>query len=538
MKLRISLSTWILLLVGTALAGYAVFALEYYLADQEHRELLLRNTIYIQLEQSVRAAEAQYRIASTVAGHSNALPPEAVRSSAVSFAKAVRAAAEANPVALLDTRFAGVLSAAGDTERAVAGNALDIPALQRALASAEEPLQLLVLISGEGRAAEWENLNAGSQSNFEVLIALICIGAAVVLSLGYLIVASIRRTFADVVRINTAIADGNLDIEIPEADEATEIGRLYGALRVFRQNAAERARLKSSAEAEQAVRAERQQRVEAQIEEFRAHVQQLLAAVGTNTDQMQLTAKRLARTAEDTSGRASGAASASSEASNYVQTVAAAAEELTASISDINRQVNEATDIVMHATEGARATNDLVEGLSHSAQKIGEVVDLIRAITAQTNLLALNATIEAARAGETGKGFAVVAAEVKSLASQTAKATEEIAAQIAEIQNSTGSSVDAIKQLAGLMERVNAHAAAIATSMERQGEATADISRNVQWAASETQKVAGNMQAVTAAVAETFKSAGMVEQASTSVVAQATELRRAVDRFPKQVSAA
>lgn len=538
MKFRLSLSKWILLLVATALAGYALFAFEYYLADRDHHDLLRRNSVYIQLEQSVRAAEAQHRIAAIMADYVAALPADAVRSAARAFAYAAREAAEGNTVEALTARFAEIRAAGDAAERAVTGPAIDVRALRDALAAAQDPLQLLVLISGDGRAAEWENLNAGRQSNFELLLALIVIGASVVGALGYLLAASIRRAFADVIRINTAIANGKLDVAIPAADDVTEIGRLYGALRMFRENAAERARLEAAAESEQTARAGRQQRVEAQIEEFRAQVQQLLGAVASNTDQMQATAKLLARTAEESSGRASGAVSASTEASNYVQTVAAAAEELAKSISEINRQVNDATGIVLRATEGARSTNALVEGLSRSAQKIGEVVDLIRAIAGQTNLLALNATIEAARAGEMGKGFAVVAAEVKSLASQTARATEEIAAQIAEIQQSTGSSVDAIKDLAALMEEVNAYTAAIAASVERQGEATAEISRNVQWAASETQKVTGNIEVVTSAVGETFKSAGMVERATTNVADQAGDLRRAVDRFLEQVSAA
>jgi methyl-accepting chemotaxis protein len=194
--------------------------------------------------------------------------------------------------------------------------------------------------------------------------------------------------------------------------------------------------------------------------------------------------------------------------------------------------------VVNRATANARATNELVQGLSRSAEKVGEVVDLIRAIAAQTNLLALNATIEAARAGESGRGFAVVATEVKTLARHTAKATEEIASQIAEIQHSTGSSVEAIKRHAESTEEVNDYTSAIATSVERQGEATTEISKNVQWAASETQKVAGNMVAVTSAVGETMNSALKVEESSASVVDHASGLRRAIDRFLEQVAAA
>lgn len=538
MKFRLSLSKWFLLLVATALVGYSAFAFEHYRADRENRDLLRRNSVYIELEQAVRAVEAQYQVASALTAQATALSRDVVRAAVESFAGAARDASDKNSVEALDDRFLAVLDAADAAVQAVSGSAPNIPALKSALEEAEAQLQLLVLIAGDGRVSEWENLRAGSQSNFYILIALICIGAAIVGLLGYLLAASVKRAFADVVRINSAIAEGKLDVAIPASDEATEIGRLYGALRLYRENAAERARLKSAAEAEAEGRIRRQQRIEALIDEFRTRVQKLLSAVGANTDQMQSTAKQLARTAKETSGRASSAESASTDASNHGQTVAAAAEELASSIADINRQVDESINIVLRATVGARAANELVDGLSRSAQKIGEVVDLIRAIAAQTNLLALNATIEAARAGETGKGFAVVAAEVKSLASQTARATEEIAAQVAGIQQSTGSSVGAIKELAELMEEVNASTSAIANSVERQGQATAEISRSVQGAASETHKVSDHMRVVATAVEYTMKSAGMVERASTDVVGQAGDLRRTIDSFLGQVASA
>ena len=535
---RVSLSMWILLLVAVSIAGYALFGIEYYQIEKEHQNLLTRNSVYMQLEQTVQAIHSAHQMAQTLAEHADAVGPDKIRSTAQAFVEAAREAAATNPVEALKDRFDGVVAGADLIERALAGGAIDTGQLQNGLDAAKAPVELLVLISGDGREAEWKNLMAGSQSNFETLIALICAGAAAVAGIAYLITANIRKVFAEVIRINSAIADGDVDIDIPTIERDTEAGGLFAALTTFRNNAAEKDRLQLVNKAGESARAERQQKIEARIEEFRRHVQELLAAVGGNMEEMQSAAKTLGQSAEDTSGRAAGATSASQEASTYSQTVASATEELATSISEISRQVNTTTEVVMQATDGARATDRLVQGLSLSAQKIGEVVDLIRAIAAQTNLLALNATIEAARAGESGRGFAVVAAEVKSLANQTAKATEEIAAQVSAIQASTGDSVEAIKSLANAMEEVNTYTTAIAASVEKQGEATTEISRNIQEAAAETRKVAGNMTGVNAAIDATRQSATMVEKTSIDVVRQTAQLREVVDSFLKQVAAA
>ena len=301
----------------------------------------------------------------------------------------------------------------------------------------------------------------------------------------------------------------------------------------------ERVRLEAAAKDEVSARAARQQRIEARIAEFRGRVQELLAAVGANMDQMQRdreTAGAFGGT--DVGPRRRARPMRRRQASSNVRSVAAAAEELASSIAEINRQVFETTNVVKTATAGARTTNETVASLAAAANKIGEVVNLIHAIAEQTNLLALNATIKSARAGDMGRGFAVVAAEVKTLAGQTARATDEIATQIASIQHSTRDSVSAIGTLAAIMEEVNSYTSVIAASVERQGEATAEISVNVQQAASETQKVAVNMNGVTEAVSETLQSAAMVERASADVVTRAAELRQAVNLFLEEVSAA
>jgi methyl-accepting chemotaxis protein len=430
------------------------------------------------------------------------------------------------------------LDGADSVQKSLSPSSVDLDGLAQGLKAAEQSMDLLVLIAGEGRKAEWTNLMEGSQTSFVVLTALICVGSIVVGALGYFISAYVRRTFSDVLRINSEIAAGKLDIEISEIDGRTEAAQLYTALRVFHRNALEKDQLEANAKREGDNRKLRQSRVDKAIEEFRNLVHELLAVVGGNMENMQETAKALTQSARKTAKQATDAAGSSAEASSKVQIVAGAAEELAASIRDITSQVTDTKNIVMSATDGARITNKSVTGLAESARKIGEVVDLIRDVASRTNLLALNATIEAARAGDLGKGFAVVAAEVKSLSQQTARSTDEIAVQIGAIQTSTGISAKAIQALAAQMEEVNLYALLIAQAVERQGFATAEISENIQRTATETQKAAEGIAQVTSAVAVTLQSAATVQQTSVEVADRTEELRLAIGAFLNEVAAA
>ncbi|MCG8544166.1 MAG: methyl-accepting chemotaxis protein [Alphaproteobacteria bacterium] len=267
-------------------------------------------------------------------------------------------------------------------------------------------------------------------------------------------------------------------------------------------------------------------------------VMNVVKNVSAASTEMRSTAEGMSATAEETSRQSTAVAAAAEQATANVQTVASAAEEMSASIGEINRQVGQSSEIANRANAEAGRTNETVQGLADAASKIGEVVNLISDIAEQTNLLALNATIEAARAGEAGKGFAVVASEVKNLATQTAKATEEIAAQVTDMQSVTGDAVDAIKNIADTIGEINSIADTISTAVTEQGSATQEIAENTQQAASGTQEVSSNITGVTQAASETGSSAQEVLGAADELSKQAEALSSEVEAFLNQVKAA
>jgi PAS domain S-box-containing protein len=276
--------------------------------------------------------------------------------------------------------------------------------------------------------------------------------------------------------------------------------------------------------------------VDAAISSFRERVESVLKTVGESAVAMKATATTLLGSSDVTLRHAEGAVHSSNEASTNVETAATAADELATSIQEISRQLAQTTEIVRTAADQATATNDDIAGLAHAAQKIGDVVKLIQNIAGQTNLLALNATIEAARAGEAGRGFAVVASEVKSLAVQTAKATDDITAQIAAVQSSTTSAVAAIRAITERMQQINGYTSAVAASVEQQNAATGEISQNVASAAQGTKSIVAVLGTVASALTQTRTSAQTVLAACEAVEKGAANLRSEVEGFLGKVA--
>jgi methyl-accepting chemotaxis protein len=350
-----------------------------------------------------------------------------------------------------------------------------------------------------------------------------------------------RRVVGRVTALEAAmrrVADGELDATLPAAS-GDEIGAMASALVVFRDNAVAIKEANARALREQAEASEARRRERARIaNEFEAQVRSVVETVSAAAAELQANAQVMTATADDASRQTATAAGLSEETSSTVTTIATAAEELSQSIAEITRQVAESTKIAGQAVDEAQRTNGTVRGLAEAAQKIGEVVTLIQAIAGQTNLLALNATIEAARAGEAGKGFAVVASEVKSLAAQTAKATDEIAAQITAIQSATESSVAAISGIDSTITRVSEIANSIAAAVEEQGAATQGIARNVNDAARGTGDMSANIAGVARAAGETGAAASQVLDAAQQLSGEADRLRGAIDRFLGEIRAA
>jgi methyl-accepting chemotaxis protein len=366
-----------------------------------------------------------------------------------------------------------------------------------------------------------------------LIIALISGGIA------WMIGHSISRPLGELGTRMRGLADGALDGEIPGIERGDEVGKMAATVQIFKDNALRiRGLEKVEAETQQRAAAERRSAMESIANDFERSVKGIVSSVATAAKDMQTTAQSMTATASDASARAATVGAASDSASNNVGTVAAAAEELSSSVTEISRQVTRSSEIASKAVGDAERTNATVQVLSTGAEKIGEVVKLIHSIAAQTNLLALNATIEAARAGESGRGFAVVASEVKALANQTAKATEEISAQVAAMQSSTSDAVLSIGGITETIAQMSEITVSIATSIDQQGEATREIARNIQSVAAGSSEISAHIGGVTTAAAATGLAASDVLANARELDNQSGMLRNAVDEFLVKVRAA
>jgi len=383
------------------------------------------------------------------------------------------------------------------------------------------------------------DLGGSAEQAFMVQLGVIAILLLATAAVVFVTVRSVTGPIGGMTGQMKRLADGDLAIEVSGAERGDELGEMARAVVVFKEQGIERRRL----EEEQKLAQERNEREkrEAMIalaSDVEATLDPVVTEVSAASRQLRSTAESMSGSARQTSERAEVVASAADGAAKNVQTVASAAEELSSSIGEISRQVAQSRDISGKAVVEAERAGQTVQGLASAAQKIGEVIGLIQDIAEQTNLLALNATIEAARAGEAGKGFAVVASEVKSLANQTAKATEEISSQIGEMQSVTGNTVSAIDSMRRIIDEIGSTSTAIASAVEEQDAATQEISRNAQEVADGTQEVTSNIGAVTSAANESGRSASEVLSAADQLSNGATVLRSKLDEFLGRLRAA
>ncbi len=394
-----------------------------------------------------------------------------------------------------------------------------------------------ILAAAESQGSQ---LEAGATAARTQSIVVAAAAIALVLLLGiWMAMKGIVAPVRDLTATMDTLAAGKLDTTVQGTQRADELGTMARSVETFRQGLLEVERLKAEQETlKQRAEVEKRAAMNALADRFQSSVGSVVGTLSAASTELTAAAGSMASIAEETSRQATTVASASEQATTNVQTVASATEELASSVSEISRQVAQSTQIAGQAMGEVAQTNQTVQGLTTSVARISEVVRLISEIASQTNLLALNATIEAARAGDAGKGFAVVASEVKHLATQTARATEDITGRINEIQSATGQSVEAIDRINKVIQQMNEISLAIASAVEEQGAATQEIARNVAQAADGTQLVSANILQVTQASAETGTAASQVQASSAEVAQQAEGLKREVDSFLHQVRAA
>ncbi|GAB1717145.1 MAG: methyl-accepting chemotaxis sensory transducer [Nitrobacter sp.] len=403
---------------------------------------------------------------------------------------------------------------------------------------ADETLRRAIELNNAGADAAGHAASQNYKEALMIVIAIMSVALMFGIGIAVYMVRDISRVIASIVAPMRALGAGDLSAVVPHLGEKNEVGTMADALQVFKTALIAKKAADEAASHDAAAKLQRAQRIDTITGEFESMIGELVGSLSSSSTELEAAANTLTATAE-TTGKTSGeAAAASQEVSSNVQSVASATEEITSSVHEIGRQVHEASRVASDAVRQAERTDSNITELSQAAGRIGDVVKLITAVAEQTNLLALNATIEAARAGDAGRGFAVVASEVKTLAAQTAKATDEISAQIADIQSATHDSVTAIREIGNTIKLISEISSAIAAAVEEQGAATQEIARNVQQAAQRSGEVASSITEVSRGAGETGSASSQVLSSAQMLSTESARLKMEVENFLHTVRAA